>query len=51
MKAIRSGTSVGQLIEFISQNRLEGAMMLMDGDPLKFDSERRFIGGHLEVDI
>ncbi len=24
-------------------------MLLMDGDPLKFDSKRRFFGGHLEV--
>ncbi len=28
----------------------EGAMLSMDGNPLKFDSKRRIFGGHLEVD-
>ena len=44
------GASAGELIEFIGQNRPKGAMLSMDGDPLKFDSKRRFFGGHLEVD-
>jgi hypothetical protein len=39
----------GELIEFTGRNRPEGAMLSMDSDPLQFDSERRFFGGHLEV--
>ena len=37
------------MIEFTGRNRPEGAMLPMDGNPLQFDSERRFFGVHLEV--
>ncbi len=48
-KAIGYGTSAGELIEFTGRNWPEGAMLLMDSDPLQFDSERRFFGGNLEA--
>ena len=50
-KAIGYGASAGELIEFISWNRPKGAMLSMDGNPLKFDSKRRFFGGHLKVHL
>jgi hypothetical protein len=32
------------------QNQPEGAVLLMDGNPLQLDPRRSFVGGHLKVD-
>ena len=48
-KAIGYGASTDELVEFISRNRTEGAMLPMDVDPPRFDSRHRIFRGHLEV--
>jgi len=45
--ADRVGEIDGALWVFTSRNRPEGAMLSMDGDPLKSDSERKLPDGIL----